>query len=526
MKRKLLSLLMLLMTAATGAWAKTVVITWTSSDLAGFGTVTKDGVTLTPSNDNAHIGNFYDYGDNTFSTTLGNFTKIEIVCAYGSGLGWNCVEYGTYQPYPEDPSHEEFLYKYTWTGDANSVTICADVFNIQSITFTIGGSGGGSTDPSGDCGTGVTWALTLSSGVLTISGSGDMDDFTSPDDSNPAPWLSSHASAITSVVIESGVSHIGNAAFQTCSNLTSVTIPEGVTSIGESAFSDTGLTTVEIPSSVTSIEDFAFADCSALTSVTIPNGVTSIGDGAFTHSGLTSVNIPASVTSIRLTAFAGCISLGTITLNSNPFIGESAFDHIKDGATVTMTLTGNEGETGEYWMTFFNHQYNFQADANTQVFKVALSGTGDLTMNKVDNRIVDAGTAVVLKTTATGGNLVMTLTSSSSSDTQSNSLEGVSDQAGVTAADPSTTYVLNKKSSGVGFYKLTSGSTIGYGKAYLTYNGPSPARGFFGFGDASGIEGVSVNENENGEVYDLQGRRVSQPTKGLYIVNGKKVVIK
>jgi hypothetical protein len=190
-----------------------------------------------------------------------------------------------------------------------------------------------------------------------------------------------------------------------------------------------------------------------------------------------------------------------------------------------MNLTANEGKTGEYWMTFFNDIYNFQTDANTQVFKVALSGT-DLTLNEVTDRIVTKSTPVVLKTTATGGNLVMTQTSSTSSDSQSNSLTGVLALAGVTAASPSTTYVLNKKSSGVGFYKLTSGNTIGYGKAYLTYSGAG-APEFFSFDESTGIDATLVNsEKVNGVVYDLQGRRVSQPAKGLYIVNGKKVVIK
>ena len=82
MKKKILTLLVLLMTAVTGAWADTTV-TWSASNLAGDDTVTKDGVTLTSSNEDAHsANNFYDNGDNTFSTTLGNFTKIEIVCDY------------------------------------------------------------------------------------------------------------------------------------------------------------------------------------------------------------------------------------------------------------------------------------------------------------------------------------------------------------------------------------------------------------------------------------------------------------
>jgi hypothetical protein len=92
-------------------------------------------------------------------------------------------------------------------------------------------------------------------------------------------------------------------------------------------------------------------------------------------------------------------------------------------------------------------------------------------------------------------------------------------------ANPGNAYVLNKKSEGIGFYKLKADGTIGANKAYLVYNGPE-TREFLLSGEATGIDNVSVSNCGNGEVYDLQGRRVSQPTKGLYIVNGKKVVIK
>ena len=91
-------------------------------------------------------------------------------------------------------------------------------------------------------------------------------------------------------------------------------------------------------------------------------------------------------------------------------------------------------------------------------------------------------------------------------------------------------YVLANKNDVVGFYKLASGKKVLAGKAYLQIPSESPALEFIGFGDGTtGItmvqgEGFMVNGSDN--YYDLQGRRVAQPTKGLYIVNGKKVIIK
>ena len=129
---------------------------------------------------------------------------------------------------------------------------------------------------NGTCGDNLTWNLT--DGTLTISGTGAMTNYSS---SSSVPWSSSHSS-IRTVVINEGVTSIGDYAFRSCNSLTSVTIPNSVTSIGDYAFEYcSSLTSVEIPNSVTSIGDYAFRYCSSLTSVEIPNSVTSIGSSAF-----------------------------------------------------------------------------------------------------------------------------------------------------------------------------------------------------------------------------------------------------
>ena len=133
---------------------------------------------------------------------------------------------------------------------------------------------------SGDCGETATWAL-YSSGLLTISGTGAMIDYTSAD----APWLTILFD-ITDVIIEDGITSIGSNAFSGCRRLTDVTIGSSVTSIGTGAFYYCGsLTSVTVPDSVTNIGWFAFSDCSNLTSVTIPDSVTSIGHWAFDNCG-------------------------------------------------------------------------------------------------------------------------------------------------------------------------------------------------------------------------------------------------
>ncbi len=87
-------------------------------------------------------------------------------------------------------------------------------------------------------------------------------------------------------------------------------------------------------------------------------------------------------------------------------------------------------------------------------------------------------------------------------------------------------YVLYNGTEGAGFYKWT-GAALAAGKVYLPAAAVSGARDFIGFtfGDATAIKGVE-SAKENGAVYNLAGQRVAQPTRGLYIVNGKKFVVK
>ncbi|MBO7580285.1 MAG: leucine-rich repeat protein [Bacteroidaceae bacterium] len=283
----------------------------------------------------------------------------------------------------------------------------------------------------GNCGTtgnesDVTWTLT-DDGVMTISGTGEIADYISPDET---PWYS-HEDDIKSVVIEDGVTYIGDYAFYAC-------------------------------------------------------------------------------------------HLATATLNSNPYIGGAAFP---DATTVTMNLPANEAD-GAKWMTFCNNYANFQADDNTQVFQAELVGT-TLTLREIDDKIVNAGEAVILKST---GDPVMTMTTTDSSDDYGyNSLIGVSDRVG--RESNGDLYVLNNGANGVGFYRLAAGKTLGYGKACLYYDDASlaPLRDYFEFlqdEDATGIQQMETEAEDYGTVYDLQGRPVTNPAPGIYIVNGKKVFIK
>ena len=121
----------------------------------------------------------------------------------------------------------------------------------------------------------LVWTL-YDNGTLTISGEGAMKNYYN---NSPATQKKDN---IKKVVIEDGVTSIGEFAFRDCSSLTSIEIPSSVTNIGNGAFSDcSSLASITIPESVTSIGNFAFCGCIRLTDITIPKSVTSIGINVF-----------------------------------------------------------------------------------------------------------------------------------------------------------------------------------------------------------------------------------------------------
>ena len=203
----------------------------------------------------------------------------------------------------------------------------------------------------------LTWKLDAD-GTMTISGTGAMKDYGYSANQSPAynnlkvkkvviekgvtnigNWAFSECNSLTSITIPGNVESIGESALYSCDNLTDVTLQDGVKSIGNSAFIWCNkLTNIVLPNSITSIEGFAFKDCTSLTSITIPDGVTSIGEAVFYNcTSLTSITIPDSVTSIGRYAFENCSSLKSITIpDSVTSIGKGAFKNCSSLKSITI----------------------------------------------------------------------------------------------------------------------------------------------------------------------------------------------
>ena len=300
------------------------------------------------------------------------------------------------------------------------------------------------------------------------------------------------------------VTSIGDDAFQYCSGLTSVTIPNSVTSIGDFAFYGCyGLTSVTIPNSVTSIGNYAFCGCSGLTSVTIGNSVTSIGECAFGGcSGLTSVTIPNSVTSIGNYAFNGCKGLTSITIgNSVTSIGSWAFDSCFSLTSIaipnSVTSIGENAFSGCFMLTSITI-----GNSVTSIGSWAFDGCSGLTSVTIPNSVTSIG---------------------------SSAFDGV-DLTTVVSLIENPFVIVGKSSqwrafSVNTFYNATLYVPVGTIDKYKATDGWKDFA-YIVEGTPTGIKVIENTQNKNATVYDLNGVRLSEPKKGINIINGQKVIVK
>lgn len=196
------------------------------------------------------------------------------------------------------------------------------------------------------CGENLTWEF--ADGILTISGTGDMYDYS---EDYLAPW-NEHCLEITNVTISGGVTSIGSYAFCYCS-VKSITLPFGLKHIGISAFFYCpNIQQIKIPDSVEYIDPYAFSCCKGLHTVQLPASLTLISEELFAEcDNLRNLSIPDTVTEIGANAFSKCTEFSLTGLPAGiKSIGASAFENC--GAVESLALPktlesiGNAAFTG------------------------------------------------------------------------------------------------------------------------------------------------------------------------------------
>ncbi len=268
---------------------------------------------------------------------------------------------------------------------------------------------------SGSCGTNATWSYNATTHTLTISGTGATKDYRDTTNkilrTEQAPWIEYKAD-IQNVVVEEGITEIGDYAFFECTSLTNVSLPGTLTKLdgwgGAVGNVDktygcfqacTALTTITLPNSLTEIEPYVFNGCSALTRIDIPNNVTKIGKyaffdcsalervvfgnsleelgencfrnagvkrvtwntvleelptGAFFNCGFVELELPETITSIGQQAFKNNTFLRTLTVTN----ANASFNgNVCEGSNQSVTIKGHSGSTAQTFAE--QYSYNF-----------------------------------------------------------------------------------------------------------------------------------------------------------------------
>ena len=164
------------------------------------------------------------------------------------------------------------------------------------------------------------------------------------------------------------------------------------------------------------------------------------------------------------------------------------------------------------------------APEGVTVYKATHSGSS-LSLTEISDRIITAGKAVILKKETAGSIILSVAASASAGDYSDNSLQGVDKATARGTAPEVKYYTLANGSKGLGFYKYT-GATLAANKAYIMTAPSNASEYLFSLdGETTGVNDVrSKKDDVRGDYYNLNGQKVPNPTKGLYIVNGKKVI--
>lgn len=364
---------------------------------------------------------------------------------------------------------------------------------------------------------------------------------------------------------------IGEYVFSGCTSLTEITIPQSVTNIETGAFLSSGFTEITIPQNVTSIGVEAFANCHNLKKITIPQNLTSIGKAAFSGcNNLEKITIPASVTEIGNNAFEGCGKLSNVTsyIPANKlfaldtyvfynidwncilyvpkgakeiyskFSGWKDFINIIEMEARTFDLAVSSVEYATIYL-----DYAAEIPSGVEVYTTSKIDGDRLKMQQVTG-VLPANTGAIVK--APAGIYTFVESTDAPAPIEGNLLKGTTTDTYIPAASSTEYYVLSILDGVVGMYKAVIKDGKFFNNANKVYmvlgdeslgiyddnvdtsqGGGQLSAGYrFDFSGTTGVESITTESTAAPVYYDLSGRRVENPSRGIYILNDRKVLVK
>ena len=389
---------------------------------------------------------------------------------------------------------------------------------------------------------GFTGKLTISDSVTTIGTSAFFNCFKFTGD----------------LTIPNSVKTIGNRAFYNCYGFTgNLTIPNSVTTIGESAFMKCkGFTgDLTIPNSVTTIGNRAFQGCSGFTGkLTISNSVTTIGKLAFSNSGFTGdLSLPKSLEVVAISSFQNCKNIKTINFQSLP---EGISEYLDDQKrTVSLSDDSYISDKASGTVNEISYTRKMSSDWGTLVLPYPLTLTGnkpyrlytienmngdELVLKQLDKDVL-AGTPCVVK--RNGSETELTFGANNAALNMATDGKTVGDmtfRGTYRTEEVNSGYVISKNSfwnvAELNKSDLVKGVKVKPFRAWLDGTSPNGASqlSICVSDTATGIDAAGTIDTLNDvatEYYDLSGKRLDEPQRGVNIVRmksgkTKKIIIK
>ncbi len=250
------------------------------------------------------------------------------------------------------------------------------------------------------------------------------------------------------------------------------------------------------------------------------SGKCSINDGSTTHGYLHEANWYNSTTGLN----------GVVGWDEGDGSNASTWS-LEDVSTISVTM--NDGGDDHTYATLYL-PFGVTIDSGSDVDAYIMTIDGDVAIGTNIGKDIPANTGVILK--GTDASVTLTINDDATATTTENDLEGTCVVKDAREGDEGVyDLVLGKgtTSNTLGFYLAPEGRKLAANKAYLPYRPAAAGARVNGFAiqwddETTGIRSIDNGKQsvKNGAIYDLQGRKVANPSRGMYIINGRVVVVK